>query len=256
MEKKNMVLLTVIAVATLLVAVIGATFAFFTATVQDNRSGSGDTGATSLTAGSVASSTIVASVAGSAGHFTVADVYPGHKEVAALMVTADNEQGQKDSSTDIAIKYNITTNTYADDEIKVSVYRKDDSKIEAVSNAEDENGNNNFFGCHHVSEELTKPDITAEMEIPEGSRKFYEKCDKDETALTGATLVGTAQTLKQATKDISFEDKIVATQGTQKQVYYYVVIEFVNNTTSADTNGQNASMNAQLNGTITVELLL
>ena len=33
MEKKNMVLLTVIAVATLLVAVVGATFAFFSATV-------------------------------------------------------------------------------------------------------------------------------------------------------------------------------------------------------------------------------
>ena len=32
MEKKNMVLLTVIAVATLLVAVVGATFAYFTAT--------------------------------------------------------------------------------------------------------------------------------------------------------------------------------------------------------------------------------
>ena len=31
MEKKNMVLLTVIAVATLLVAVVGATFAYFTA---------------------------------------------------------------------------------------------------------------------------------------------------------------------------------------------------------------------------------
>ena len=34
MEKKNMVLLTVIAVATLLVAVVGATFAYFTATVN------------------------------------------------------------------------------------------------------------------------------------------------------------------------------------------------------------------------------
>ena len=42
MEKKNMVLLTVIAVATLLVAVVGATFAYFTATVTDSRdSGSG-----------------------------------------------------------------------------------------------------------------------------------------------------------------------------------------------------------------------
>ena len=34
MEKKNTILLTVIAVATLLVAVVGATFAYFTATTQ------------------------------------------------------------------------------------------------------------------------------------------------------------------------------------------------------------------------------
>ena len=38
MERKNMVLLTVIAVATLLVAVVGATFAYFTATATTNNS--------------------------------------------------------------------------------------------------------------------------------------------------------------------------------------------------------------------------
>lgn len=38
MEKKNTILLTVIAVATLLVAVVGATFAYFTASVTDTTS--------------------------------------------------------------------------------------------------------------------------------------------------------------------------------------------------------------------------
>ncbi len=253
MEKKNMVLLTVIAVATLLVAVIGATFAFFTATVQDNRSASEDNGKTSLTAGSVASSTIVASVEGSAGHFTATDVYPGHKEVAALSVTADNSDGKTNSSTNIAIKYNITSNTYADDEIKVSIYRKDGSKIDTVSKAEDENGNNNFFGCHHVSDKLNQGDVTPEAEIPEGSMKFYETCEKDESALTGAKIVGKAQTLKTSDRSISFEDKIEASTGSQTQVFYYVVIEFVNKETATDINGQNASMNASLEGNITVE---
>ena len=36
MERKNTILLTVIAIATLLVAVVGATFAYFTATITDN----------------------------------------------------------------------------------------------------------------------------------------------------------------------------------------------------------------------------
>ena len=54
MERKNTVLLTVIAVATLLVAVIGATFAYFTATTG----GSGTT-PTTVTTSSQASSTFV-----------------------------------------------------------------------------------------------------------------------------------------------------------------------------------------------------
>ena len=37
MDKKNTVLLTVIAVATLLVAVVGATFAYFSARVTENN---------------------------------------------------------------------------------------------------------------------------------------------------------------------------------------------------------------------------
>ena len=70
MERKNTVLLTVIAVATLLVAVIGATFAYFTATaggsgttpvsVQTSSSGSSTFTSTSLTkASSELPSTII-----------------------------------------------------------------------------------------------------------------------------------------------------------------------------------------------------
>ena len=46
MEKKNTILLTVIAVATLLVAVVGATFAYFTATTQGNGKGTQSTNTT------------------------------------------------------------------------------------------------------------------------------------------------------------------------------------------------------------------
>ena len=37
MEKKNVVLLTVIAVATLLITVVGATFAYFAATIDNEK---------------------------------------------------------------------------------------------------------------------------------------------------------------------------------------------------------------------------
>ena len=46
MEKKNTILLTVIAVATLLVAVVGATFAYFTATTQGEGNGTQSTNTT------------------------------------------------------------------------------------------------------------------------------------------------------------------------------------------------------------------
>ena len=255
MEKKNMVLLTVIAVATLLVAVIGATFAFFTATVQDNRETGGDTGETSLTAGSVASSTIVASVDGSAGQFTATDVYPGHKEIAALMVTADNEQGDKNSTTDIAIQYDVTNNTYAANEIKVSVY-KSDSQITAVT--ENENGGNDYFGCHHTSGKATARDFDGEVSPDANAVKFYEECDKDYADLknenqSSVTQVGSDQLLKTGTSTITFEDQITANASSQKAVYYYVVVEFVNDEKGdTEDEAQNASMNAQLEGTITV----
>jgi len=46
MDKKNTMLLTVIAVATLLVAVVGATFAYFTATAQNQGETINVTGST------------------------------------------------------------------------------------------------------------------------------------------------------------------------------------------------------------------
>ena len=70
MEKKNMVLLTVIAIATLLVAVVGATFAYFTATVKDERTPSESDGTANITAVSVAKTTIVGDVSNAAGKFT------------------------------------------------------------------------------------------------------------------------------------------------------------------------------------------
>ena len=51
MEKKNMILLTVIAVSTLLVAVVGATFAYFTAT----STSTGNTNKTTVTTAEIAS---------------------------------------------------------------------------------------------------------------------------------------------------------------------------------------------------------
>ena len=256
MERKNMVLLTVIAVATLLVAVIGATFAFFSATVQDDRGSSGDNGQTNITAGSVSNKTIVANISGAAGKFTATDIYPGHMEVAALQVTADNQSGDKDSVTDIAIKYDVTQNTFKEDEIKVSLYRGDNEFTEIKQN--DTATGNNYFNCTHQSKLTTSSDYEDGQQPAAGTTKFYETCEKGYEDLTSTgklTKVGTDHLVAVSKDTITFEDKITANTGGTKTNYYYLVLEFVDKKKSAEAEGdtaQNESMNAKLIGTISV----
>ena len=237
MEKKNVVLLTVIALATLLVAVVGATFAFFTATVKDERTEGDENGKTNITAGSVASTTVVGNVSGDVGKFTASGVYPGHKEIAGLSVIATNGGEQEKSDTKIDIVYNVTNNTFENNEIEVSVYKKDDS--EATEIVPD------YFGCTHQA-------------IPQESAnevRFSENCTKNLESLESEAKLqkltsepvklqkGTSENLVLTTDTITAEGK-----GSSKTVYYYVVVEF------KETNeSQNASMNATLDGTINVK---
>ena len=79
MEKKNMVLLTVIAVATLLVAVVGATFAYFTATSTT----SGNDTTTSATTAQLATLSWTAEETGRSPQ-----VYPGFKAFQAYTLAA------------------------------------------------------------------------------------------------------------------------------------------------------------------------
>ena len=163
MEKKNMVLLTVIAVATLLVAVVGATFAYFSISTTNNfGGGTSDQGKTNITASDAEKADqITIAQASNAGSFTAEGVYPGHKEVAAIKVTAKSAQNTAPS---VKITYNTTTNDFEDGSLKISLYRKDTE--ETVSST--------YFQCTKQSVE----------------QKLYETCAKDESAL-GTSLVST-----------------------------------------------------------------
>lgn len=79
MEKKNMVLLTVIAVATLLVAVVGATFAYFTA----QSTTTGNSTKTSATTAQLASLSWIAEESGKSPQ-----VYPGYMAFQAYTLAA------------------------------------------------------------------------------------------------------------------------------------------------------------------------
>jgi len=223
MEKKNMVLLTVIAVATLLVAVVGATFAFFASSVQDNRLAdeSGNKGTTNVTTANMSSNTniVVANIDKAAGSFTAENVYPGHKEVAELQVTA---RGAANSKTTVDFTYDVTTNDLGASNVKVSLY-KSTTLIPTTEN---------YFACEQ------------KVETVDGENRYSETCAEKSvgTLVKETILTGGAQ------KVTLGQDSITTTAAdTDETVYYYVVVEFVNQSES-----QNAVMGKTLEGTVSV----
>ncbi len=230
MEKKNTILLTVIAVATLLVAVVGATFAYFTATVTDNRNTDADSGKTNLTTSNVAGTTTVANVDGEAGKFTKADIYPGHKEVAALSVTASGEEGSK-SIVDII--YDITENGLGADNVKVRVYRSTTARNIGADNT------TNFFGCAAQTEPAD-----------DGTTHFFETCTvtNDNEAASLGTLVNEVTLTGGVQSNLKLATETITVGTTDTTNYYYVVVEFVN-----QDKDQNDVMNTTLTGTIKVQ---
>ncbi len=227
MERKNMVLLTVIAVATLLVAVVGATFAYFTATVTDNFTGSDNNGQADVSAAKIANTLTFATTDSNSGSFTATDVYPGHKEVAEIIVKAKSDSDE-DAEAAVRFKYTVTSNTFGSDSLKISLY-KSNSQITLTENQ---------FNCVQQSE------------LEDGTTyKLFEKCDETNTALSGATLVQGSDQNIQSTGTFEIARDVIENVGqSEKTVYYYVVVEFVNK-----GSGQNEADNAkELKGKIEV----
>ena len=227
MERKNMVLLTVIAVATLLVAVVGATFAYFTATVKDERVGQENKGQADISSATKIVNTLTFENNGTAGSFTAEDVYPGHKEVAEIKVTAS---GDDTAEIGVAFKYKVKTNTFPEDSVKVSLYYSDD-QISITPNI-------NLFECTKTSESTGSGDTV----------KLYEDCKGTEEKLTGAQQIGTAQNVQTSGTFEIGRDKITVSSDSATR-YYYVVLEFVN---KQDAEGQNTDLAKSLTGNIEV----
>ena len=222
MEKKNMVLLTVIAVATLLVAVVGATFAYFSISTQNAfGGGTADQGKTNITASNAQTADqITVAQASEAGSFTAEGVYPGHKEVAAIKVTAKSAQS---TAPNVKITYNTTTNDFADGSLKISLYRKDTEETVSA----------NYFQCEKKSVES----------------KLYEECAKDETDL-GTSLVSTNIVKATSAYTLTASNKVnVSTTGAD--TFYYVVVEFID--TKADQNA--GASGKSLAGQVKVEVV-
>ena len=222
-----MVLLTVIASATLLVAVVGATFAYFSITVT-NTSTAGQTGGTNVSSGQVAGSVVVANVSDDAGSFTATNVYPGHREVADFSVEV--KDSQSGVATNYKLTYNVSNNTFSSGAIQVSLYESD-TEIEGFAAG--------YFGC------------TQQTGNAAGVTTFYETCAKEITALedAGAEQVGTTQTLTGGAQTVDFGATQSITGNGKK--YYYIVVDFPNQQSEA----QNTEQGKTIAGDIDIAIL-
>jgi len=216
MKKKRTMFLIITLVLT--IVLIGSSYAYFSAMFNDNRSEGNNTN-TSIKTCHIAEATRIENIEDSVGSFQATDIYPGHKEVASLSVTASGVIG---ATTSFQFIYDIEENTLKDN-IKVSVYGSNE-KISTTDN---------YFHC--------KKEVTTENEVT----KYYETCEEKEL---GSLLSETI--LNEETKQVIGKDTLVITnEGIDKTKYYYVVIEFLNKDES-----QNEYQNKVLKGSVNVEL--
>lgn len=102
MEKKNTVLLTVIAVATLLVAVVGATFAYFTAANSTSGDAAGNTSVKTATEGA----SLVLNVNKVTGSNNV--FYPGTKNFVGATANATFAEDSQATDKTYNVSYTLT----------------------------------------------------------------------------------------------------------------------------------------------------
>lgn len=112
MEKKNTILLTIIAVATLLVGVVGATFAYFTATVNTKNEENSTT--------NIKTSTLVSASMDFGSLVTSNNALPGYKALKTVTVKGAGNAGDQPVSANITLTPNVTG---FGSHVKYSLYR-------------------------------------------------------------------------------------------------------------------------------------
>ena len=206
MEKKNTILLTVIAVATLLVAVVGATFAYFTASNQ--TTGAGGT-AEGQTAADLGSTSITMSTDGVTGASNM--TYPGGMMVAAAKVEGAVEGNQTyDMSYTVNVEIDTTALGESTSEIKYTLYRVDDTAVSGDI----------ISGCTYHEENGDS-----------GVKKYYYTgCAANSSITSGADVIAT-QTIATHNGEATTNSVVQTMEdvtSTGKRAYYYLVVEYVN----------------------------
>lgn len=209
MEKKNTVLLTVIAVATLLVAVVGATFAYFTATTTPAGNG-GQADVTTTTVGNVDLTMAATTVSNELK-------YPGGYLAVGASVTATDTDTAYDYDLTYTVNGTITNGTAT--ELTWTLYE--------------------------VSAEVATPISGCTLsETAAGETQYkYTGCTVA-TALTGGTEVKTGTVAASGSETVTATLETLKTSNVGTVTYYYLVVNYPDNgNQNAD---QNKTISAEL----------
>ena len=201
----------VVAVA-IFIATLGISFGYFTSNVNIGGEGS----STNASTATIEDTTLVVD---GLLNFSDINIYPGHKNVSKISVTATG---------DMKVLYNLTwkgTNTL-NTPIKYFVYKTTTDESPSIS-------------CN------------ARKEVLNGAYVYYEECTEKNFENLGEVVgAGTIISSSESTKYQLLVNEEIQATSEGEVVYYYVVLEY------PDSGNQNTDINKKFNGEISVEIIM
>ena len=217
MEKKNTILLTVIAVATLLVAVVGATFAYFTATSSVTGDGNEGTVNTATNIGSVAiNQTDIA-----ASNNTI---YPGTMNYVGTIIQATKSDTTENFTLDYSLTGTVSVTAAFAHDITWKLYKVAASEATPVN-------------CAEVTETATATGTQYSQSCTLGKSLTGDSVGDGSLVAKGTLTAG------ETSSSVSYADGSVDTDGGSD--YYYLVVEYPNKQES-----QNADQGKNITATL------
>ena len=208
MEKKNTILLTVIAVATLLVAVVGATFAYFTATSDVTGDGNEGTVNTATNIGSVAiNQTDIA-----ASNNTI---YPGTMNYVGTIIQATKTDTTENFTLDYSLTGTVSVTAAFAHDITWKLYKVAASETSPVS-------------CAEVTKTPTATGTQYSQSCTLGKSLTGDSVGDGSLVAQGTLTAG------ETSSPVSYADGSVDTDGGSD--YYYLVVEYPNKQTSQNAD--------------------
>ncbi len=240
MERKNTILLTVIAIATLLVAVVGATFAYFTATFNKTNPNNNTVSAKAAVLPTVTFDY------GKEINTEGTDIYPGYKFLKEVTVKgACTDKGNDCKTVDLVLTLKPDIDDAFGTNIKYAVYKSSTTNSKAVTcvnNPKEVNDTENGGVKYYYEGTCTAGESVTQYNGD--NRNFADAIDAGEIEETGYS--GTFKTKASSeTVTILISDVTGNTDDT-----YYVVVDYYNNDKGNQDDEQGKSFKITLDASL------